>query len=143
MRRLPRLTDEAATYEMISDANMLYMARLRSSTDSSNSQAEILLGSRPKFAGRSLHQWTGTKTSLASLLTAIVGKLSNIQLQQLLISTVLRHAHDDLPWLTEQNVVGTFEAASPAKEMHHHQRQRERERKRERHRDNIAETVGL
>lgn len=49
LRRLPRLTDEA----------------------------EILLGSRPKFAGRSLHQW---------------------------------HAHDDLPWLTEQNVVGTFEA---------------------------------
>ena len=41
------------------------------------SEAELLLGSRPKFAGRSLHQW---------------------------------HAHDDLPWLTEQNVVGTFEA---------------------------------
>ncbi|CAJ1456391.1 unnamed protein product [Effrenium voratum] len=40
-------------------------------------EAEILLGSRPKFAGRSLHQW---------------------------------HAHDDLPWLTQQNVVGTFEA---------------------------------
>ncbi|CAE7210352.1 ABA2 [Symbiodinium sp. KB8] len=40
-------------------------------------EAELFLGSRPKFAGRSLHQW---------------------------------HAHDDLPWLTQQNVVGTFEA---------------------------------
>ncbi|CAE7194474.1 tpm [Symbiodinium sp. CCMP2456] len=40
-------------------------------------EAEHFLGSRPKFAGRSLHQW---------------------------------HAHDDLPWLTQQNVVGTFEA---------------------------------
>ena len=40
-------------------------------------EAEMLFGSRPQFAGRSLHQW---------------------------------HAHDDLPWLTEQNVVGTFEA---------------------------------
>lgn len=40
-------------------------------------EAEMLLGSRPRFAGRSLHQW---------------------------------HAHNDLPWLTEQNVVGTFEA---------------------------------
>lgn len=40
-------------------------------------EAEMLLGSRPQFAGRSLHQW---------------------------------HAHNDLPWLTEQNVVGTFEA---------------------------------
>ena len=27
-------------------------------------QAEMLLGSRPQFAGRSLHQWTGPKTWL-------------------------------------------------------------------------------
>eukprot|EP00930_Biecheleria_cincta_P045383 TRINITY_DN31289_c0_g1_i1.p1 TRINITY_DN31289_c0_g1~~TRINITY_DN31289_c0_g1_i1.p1 ORF type:complete len:2032 (+),score=334.54 TRINITY_DN31289_c0_g1_i1:586-6096(+) len=40
-------------------------------------QADQQVGSRAKFAGRSLHQW---------------------------------HAHDDLPWLEECNVVGTFEA---------------------------------
>ena len=74
-------------------------------------QAEMLLGSRPQFAGRSLHQWTGPKTRLCNLLCSVFfWALFALDMSCLNMFEHLRHAHNDLPWLIEQNVVGTFEA---------------------------------